>query len=260
MLKHCPIFPQEVSENRQPDNPAHIVGHYLNRCPKRPKKSAVGHCVGVMLKHCPIFPQGVSENRQPDNPAHIVGHYLNRCPKSPKVGRRTVAGHCVGLYLNRCPECPEIASRTPCRSYAQTLSDFPSRGVRKSATRQSCTHCRTLPQQVSEKSESWQTDSSRTLCRTLPQQVSETSENRLSDTVSELCSSAVRFSLKGCPKSSQKCNYRHPLPLMPERYGRNAKMTKNRRPDKMSQVSSRGRKTTFCCGFSRKNYSGGIYY
>jgi len=46
-----------------------------------------------------------------------------------------------------------LRRRTPCRTYAQTLSDFPSTGVRKLADRKFRTHGRTLPQQVSEKSE-----------------------------------------------------------------------------------------------------------
>jgi len=43
MLKHCPIFPQRVSEkseNRQPDSPGHIVRLYLDGCP-------------INLKGCP---------------------------------------------------------------------------------------------------------------------------------------------------------------------------------------------------------------
>jgi len=85
--------------------------------------------------------------------------------------------HIVGLYLDMCPKRPKIGGRTLCRSYAQTLSDFPSKGVRNLAVGQHRTRCQTLPQHVSEKS-----------------------ENRQLDTVSNLCSNTVRFYLKGCPK------------------------------------------------------------
>jgi len=89
---HCRTYAQHVSEKSE------------NR-----QSDSIGHRVGVMLKHCPILPQRVSENWPTENSEHVVGVMLNMCPKSPK-----------------------IASRTRCRSYAQQVSDSPSRGVRKS--------------------------------------------------------------------------------------------------------------------------------
>jgi len=96
---------------------------------------------------CPFYPS--------DTIRHVVGHNLNMCPKRPKIGNRTVAGHVVGHNLNMCPKSPKIVRRTLCRSYAQTLSDFSSKGVRNLAAGQSRTQCRTQPRHVSETSESW---------------------------------------------------------------------------------------------------------
>jgi len=86
MLKHCPILPQGVSENRQPDS---------NRT------------------HCRTLPQHVSETSeswQPDRLGHVVRHNLNMCPKRPKVCSRTVTGHVVRHSLNMCPKRPKVAA------------------------------------------------------------------------------------------------------------------------------------------------------
>jgi len=137
------------------DSPGHIVGHYLNQCPKRPKigrrtasdtvSELCSNTVRFSLNGCPKFgnrttgeqsqtrcrtlPRHVSEtsgNRQADSTGHVVGHNLNRCPKRPKIGSRTVAGHYVGVMLKTCPMCPESLQkcnfcqsarcRTPCRT------------------------------------------------------------------------------------------------------------------------------------------------
>jgi len=172
MLKHCPIFPQGVSEIWQSDS-RRTVPDTLSDIPstgvRKVRKSAIGHRVGVMLKHCPIFPQGVSEIWQSDSrrtvpdtlpditstgvrnvrksaAGHRVGVMLKHCPIFPQrvseILQPDSPGHVVRLNLNMCPKSPKFGSLT----VPDTLPDITSTGVRNVrnlAAGQSRTRCQT---------------------------------------------------------------------------------------------------------------------
>jgi len=139
--------------------------------------------------------------------------------------------HCV-FFRRRTAPC-SLTTRSHARSIRLTLSDTLSditstgvRNVRKSAIGQSRTHCQTLPQHVSKKS-----------------------ENRQSYTVSELCSRHVRFSLKGCPKINNRTVaglivrlYLKACPIFPQGVSENRQPDSNRTrcrtlPQQVSETS-----------------------
>jgi len=127
-MEHCAFFPASpramLFDNQipcpfhPPGTVRHIVGHYLDMCPKRPKigrrtasdtvSELCSTTVRFSLKGCPKFGSRTVPNTLSDIPSTCV-----------RKVRKSAVGHLVRLYLNMCPMCPESLQKCNFRSIGQ---------------------------------------------------------------------------------------------------------------------------------------------